>query len=168
MSDAYLKEFGNRKVSVAEKRKFFQRPGRMDEDGNPIYFTEQHHKKECDVNEIIKKYDRTGVITHVSKIEGRFGDMTGMDFQAMQNKVAKANSMFEQLPYDIKKRFNQSPAELLTFMESADNRAEAIKLGLIDPQWTEETDGLGEHVEEGKNVKKKTAETSGGASEGSE
>lgn len=39
-------------------------------------------------------------------------------------------------------------------MEDPSNRDEAIELGLIDKNWTENTDGLGEHVPEGQNVKK--------------
>lgn len=154
MSDQYLQKFGNRKVSKAELRQFHSRPGRMDEDGNPIYTTEQHHKKECDVNEIIKKYDRDGIITHVSRFEGRFGDMTGADFKAMQDKVANAKSMFSALPADVRKFFANQPSNLLEFMEDPNNRDKAIELGLIDPDWTEATDGLGEHVKEGENVKK--------------
>ena len=44
--------------------------------------------------------------------------------------------------------------ELLHFMENPENRQEAIELGLINQAWTEETDGLGEHVKEGDNIKK--------------
>jgi len=39
-------------------------------------------------------------------------------------------------------------------MEHEENREEAIKLGLINSNWTDETDGLGEHVEIGDNVEK--------------
>lgn len=152
MSKKYREKYGNRQVSKADFRKFCQRPGRSDEDGNPIYTTEQHHKRECDINEIINKYDKKGIISHVSKFEGRFGDMTGADFQSMQNQVATAKSMFEALPQNIKKEFDQSPAKLLEFMEDPGNREKAIELGLINENWTPETDGLGEHVPEGGNV----------------
>lgn len=129
-----------------EMRSFVMRPGKKLPDGKPCYYTEQGHKKECDVNEIIKKYDRTGLISHISRIEAKFGDLTGADFKTMQDKVANAMSMFEELPAHIKNRFEQSPAKLLEFMEHKENREEAIKLGLIDSRWSEEEDGLGEHV----------------------
>lgn len=135
-------------------REWCKRPGKVDEKGKIQYFTEQAHKKECDINNIIKKYDKTGLITHVSKIEAKFGDLTGRDFKVMSDKVAQMNSAFELLPVEIKKEFEQSPAKLLEFMENPDNRERAIELGLIDRDWTEETDGLGEHVLEGGNVKK--------------
>lgn len=141
-----------------EMRLWCQRPGKKQGDGSILYFTEQHHKKECDINYIVKKYDKTGLIQHISRFEGKFGDMSGADFQTMQNKVANALSMFEQLPSEIRNRFKNSPTELLSFMDNEQNRNEAIKLGLIRSDWTEETDGLGEHVKEGENVKKEPVE----------
>lgn len=146
-------EVGNSRTSQ-EMRIFSQRPGRRNDQGKPIYTTEQAHKNECDVNRIIQKYDRTGLITHVSRFEAEFGDLTGLEFKAAQDKVANALSMFEQLPANIKKRFRNSPQDLLTFMEDPNNREEAIDLGLIDSRWTPETDGLGEHVKAGENVVK--------------
>jgi len=155
MSKQYVETIGKASAPTtsAEMRIHSSRPGKQDEEGNPIYFTEQHHKKECDVNLIIKKYDKTGLISHVSKFEGKFGDMTGIEFQTMQNKVANAKSMFNELPAEIRKEFNNNPKNLLEFMENPANRPKAIELGLIDSQWTEETDGLGEHVKEGENIK---------------
>lgn len=141
----------NPKIKLKE---FLKRPGKMDADGKPLYTTEQHHKKECDINYIIDKYDKTGVIKHVSKFEGKFGDMTGMDFQAMQFKIAQATNMFNELPAEIRSQFANNPANLLSFMEDENNRPKAIKMGLIREDWTEETDGLGEHVPEGGNIQK--------------
>ena len=154
MSKLYLETFGKVKAKKAELRKFFQQPGKVDENGKIQYRTEQHHKMECDINNIIKKYDRTGLITHISKIEAKFGDFTGEEFQTMQNIVAGAKTMFNELPVEIRKEFDNDPQKLISFMENPDNRERAIELGLIDKEWTEETDGLGEHVPLGGNVKK--------------
>lgn len=133
-------------------RHFFQQPGRTDENGKPVYFTEQAHKKQCDINEIIKKYDRHGLITHVSKFEARYGDLTGIEFKDAQDLVTNATRSFNELPANIRSFFENSPEKLLTFMENPDNREKAIELGLIDRRWSPETDGIGEHVPEGGNV----------------
>lgn len=145
MSIAFREKYGTEKVDKAEMRKWCQRPGKYDANG-PIYFTEQTHKKECDINYIIKKYDKTGLISHVSQFEAKFGDLTGQDFKTMQDTVASAKSSFEVLPSEIRKQFDNSPEKLLTFMEDPENRDKAIELGLINKHWTAETDGLGEHV----------------------
>lgn len=143
-------------VTTDEMRVWCQRPGRI-VDGVIQYTTEQDHKKECDVNLIIKKYDRTGLISHVSKFEARYGDLRGVDYKAAMDLIAGANSSFSNLPAEIRKRFRNSPEELLRFMEDEGNREEAVKLGLIDKNWTEASDGLGEHVKDGENVEKKEA-----------
>lgn len=136
-----------------EMRELFKRPGRQDKDGKPIYFTEQSHKKECDVTNIVKKYDKTGLINHISKFEASFGDTTGADFKTAQDLVTNAMSLFNSLPSEIRNEFDNSPQNLLQFMENPENRDKAIELGLINKDWTLDTDGLGEHVHEGGNVK---------------
>lgn len=147
MSKAYAKLSGWEEPSKTSEmmRAHCQRPGAHNEDGSIRYFTEQAHLQECDVNHIIRKYDKTGLITHLQKVEASFGDMTGLDFQKMQNQIANAKSMFAQFPSHIRKKFKNSPVQFLTFMENPDNRETAIKLGLIRKDSDPAKDGLGEH-----------------------
>lgn len=137
-----------------DMRKFCQRPGTKDSEGNNVYMTEQHHKDACDVNKIIDKYDREGVIRHVSKIEAKFGDVSGQDFKEMMDKVVSAQQHFDQLPSNLRKEFDNDPSKLIAFMDDENNRERAIELGLIDRRWTEATDGIGEYVPEGGNIQK--------------
>lgn len=153
MSKAYLEKV--EKEGVVDMRAWCSRPGRRGSDGKPVYFTQQNHKKECDVNLIIAKYDKTGLIQHVQKLEGRYGDVTGVDFRKAQDLYINAQRMFENLPVHIKKRFRQNAGDFLEFMENPDNREEAIQLGLIKKEWKEETDGLGEHVKSADDYKDK-------------
>lgn len=134
-------------------RKYSQRPGRKLKNGKPQYTTEQSHAPQCDVNRIVAKYDKHGLITHVSRFEAKYGDLTGLEFKQAQDMILNAKETFKELPSNIRKRFNNSPEYLLTFMEDPKNRAEAIQLGLINPDWTEDSDGLGEYVPEGGNKK---------------
>lgn len=147
MSLKFREKFGvETEVSRAEMRAWSLRPGRKDEHGAIQYTTQQQHKDECDINNIIRKYDKTGLIKHVARFEAKFGDFTGLDFRQMQQTVIDAKNQFAQLPMEIRKRFDNNPEKLIEFMEHPENRDEAIKLGLIDANWTPETDGLGEHV----------------------
>lgn len=143
-------------ITSPEMREHCKRPGRFDEEGNIIYFTEQAHKEQCDVNEIIRRYDKTGLITHVSKFEAQFGDLDGTDFKQAQDLVINAKRQFDELPSKIRNRFENDPGQLLAFMADPENRNEAIELGLINSNWTEATDGIGEHVPLGGNIDKPT------------
>jgi phage internal scaffolding protein len=158
MSHKYYSTYGNKKITKNQMRKFLQHHGKKDDEGNILYFTEQSYKDECDVNNIIRKYDKTGRLEHVNKMEYKYGDVTGADFKKAADLVAGARSSFEDLPSDVRKKFKNDPGRFLEFFEDPKNRDEAIKLGLIDKNWTEETDGLGEHIKTEKDRKKKGKE----------
>lgn len=136
---------GARSVSL-EMREYCKRPGKRNEDGSIKYFTEQHHKQECDINHIIKKYDKNGVLTHVTRIEATYGDTSGEDYKQIRDKLIKAQYAFLDLPAKIRSRFDNDFTELIAFMDNPENRDEAIKLGLIKESWAPEQDGIGEHI----------------------
>ncbi len=94
--------------------------------------TKQAMQSQCDINQIMAKFQKTGVIDFVNKHSPQFGDSTGIDFQTSMETVARANEMFADLPSSVRKRFNNDPQELLEFCEDGENRQEAIKLGLLD------------------------------------
>lgn len=150
MSNAYYKRAAGGEAPAMQE--WCRRPGKRDENGDLVYVTQQSEKEKCDINHIIRRFTRTGVIDRVSKFEARFGDTRGVDFTDAMNLVTHAQQAFEELPSKIRKRFSNDPGKLLEFMENPNNRDEAIELGLINQRWTPETDGLGEHVQEGKNV----------------
>ena len=155
MSEEWYQEMKKPKKDQKTMRVFCQRPGRRNKDGTNLYMTEQAHKDYCDINKIIDRFDRDGIIKHVSRFEGKFGDLTGADFKTMMDQITGAQNLFDDLPVDIRNRFENSPAKLLSFMDDPNNRKEAIELGMIRESWPEATDGIGEHVvrdEEGKVI----------------
>lgn len=107
---------------------------------NGITFTEQtmaqqHFKDECDVNNILRKYETTGLLTHVANGTPSYGDFSSvLDFQHAQNILIAAQDAFDALPASLRKRFDNDPAVMLEFIENPDNREEAEKLGLVNKQ----------------------------------
>jgi len=92
----------------------------------------QSFKDECNINNIILKYDQTGLIDHVNNIKGSYGDFTSVqDYQLSLNQVIEAQDAFDHLPAKIRKRFANSPTELMAFLADPANTDEAIKLGLV-------------------------------------
>lgn len=96
---------------------------------------QQHFKDECDINSIMRRYQKTGFLvdplTPVTTLP-QFGDFsTEYDFHAAQTLIAHATQEFDELPAWLRKRFSNNPSELLAFLENESNREEAIKLGLI-------------------------------------
>lgn len=60
--------------------------------------TEQHHAKACDINSIMAKYLKTGVIEHMKKFEPSYGDVSTHDYEESMNTVARVVQEFDQLP----------------------------------------------------------------------
>ena len=77
--------------------------------------TIQEQKDQTDINKILAKYAKTGVIEHVSKYEGQYGDVTGLDYLTMQNQIASVNSMFMDLPAKTRAKFDNDPAKFLDY-----------------------------------------------------
>lgn len=99
---------------------------------NGVSRTQQHFKKECDINEILRSFKRTGVCDHVSSGKPMYGDFTAYpDFQQMQDTLVEATRAFEALPASLRDRFGNDPRNLVAFVMDENNRAEAEKLGLV-------------------------------------
>lgn len=94
---------------------------------------QQQFKDECDINNIVDKFLKTGEIQ--APLSPKYGDFTGIsDYKTALDRVIAAEEEFMNLPAAIRARFNNDAAELIEFMENEDNRAEAEKLGLTAPK----------------------------------
>lgn len=102
--------------------------------------TKQSFKDECDINTILKRFMRTGVIDFANKNQARYGDSTGVEYQAAMCTVAAAKSLFNELPAHLRNRFENEPAKFLDFVQDDRNEAEARELGLLKPKALQEPD----------------------------
>ena len=95
--------------------------------------TEQSHKDRCSVVNIMKQYDRTGLITHVNRATASYGDFTTVnEYQESLNMVIKAQDAFADIPSDIRERFNNDPGAFFEFATNPENREEMVSMGLAD------------------------------------
>lgn len=91
----------------------------------------QSEFKGTDIQEIIRKYDATGVLPTTGR-EGLFIDVSEVgDYREAMELVRNAERFFSQLPAEIRTRFNNDAAEYLDFVSDSGNFAEAQKLGLV-------------------------------------
>lgn len=97
--------------------------------------TKQSFKDECDINNIVKKFEATGILDHVNQAAARglYEDLpSGLDLQAGLNMIAQAEAAFMALPAEVRSEFDNDP---VLFVEAFTNPSEAqqerfIKLGL--------------------------------------
>ncbi|AXH74010.1 MAG: internal scaffolding protein [Microviridae sp.] len=93
--------------------------------------TEQSHKDSCDIHNILKKSEKTGIMEHVSANKGTYGTMpTGDEFQTHMNIIASAETMFETVPSKLRNQFENDPAKFLDFISNDANKAKLDELGL--------------------------------------
>lgn len=96
--------------------------------------TMQSFKDECNINNIVSMYCKTGIWGNSLKpatSKPMFGDFASVpDFVESQNIIAKSKELFDAMPLKIRQRFNFNPVELLEFVNNPDNKDEAIKLGI--------------------------------------
>lgn len=94
--------------------------------------TKQSFKDECDINNLMAKYLKTGRMEHVNQALPRFECVSGHDFQSAQNLIAEAASMFEDIPSKVRNRFGNDPGKLLDWVHDPRNAKEAASLGFLD------------------------------------
>lgn len=95
--------------------------------------TQQHHAKDADINEIVRRFGVTdGAIPPLAVNPDYFGDFTDVpDFRESLDRTRLAIERFNALPADIRRRFNNNPLDLWDFVQNAANDEESMKLGLL-------------------------------------
>lgn len=83
----------------------------------------QSFKEECDINYIMRRFEKTGVLEHVRQHGGRYGDFLDVpqDYHEACNQVLVAEEMFLTLPAKVRKAFSNDPGELLAAVDAARN-----------------------------------------------
>lgn len=94
--------------------------------------TKQSFREESEINNILAKYVKTGVIDHVAKHGGNYDFASSVTFHEAMSVVVKAEQMFADLPADVRKRFVGEPGEFLDFVQNPENHEEMIALGLAN------------------------------------
>lgn len=95
--------------------------------------TKQSFKDECDINKIMAKFQKTGVIKHYAAHAPTYGDASPVDYLDALQVIATANEMFAELPSSVRKRFSNNPEEFLEFVQNPENLDECRKMGLAPP-----------------------------------
>lgn len=106
-----------------------------DKDKKSISMTKQSFTKESDINYIIEKFTRTGLLGDEEAINARkavFADVSNIsDYHSALNLVDNVKKQFDLLPGDIRFKFDNDPIKLLEFVNNPENGKECVELGLL-------------------------------------
>lgn len=94
--------------------------------------TEQAHKDDVNINNIIKRHGMDLIQRTAQLQQGVYltDDDPTNDFQEAMNIVTKAQQDFEAMPSQIRKKFNNNPAEFLDYVQNSANVDSLVEMGL--------------------------------------
>lgn len=96
--------------------------------------TKQSFKEQCDVNKIVEKFARTGLIAHLAQGVPRFMDVSELpDYRTALTQVKKAQLYFEDLPANVREVFDNDVARFVDWMSTKSlDELEAMSMAEVD------------------------------------
>ena len=96
--------------------------------------TKQSEAKATDINVIMARYEKTGVIP-VSKRQAFFADVsTVADYRSVIERVRAVSEYFMEQPAELRAEFENDPAVFLDFISDPQNVGELRELGLLEEE----------------------------------
>lgn len=121
--------------------------------------TKQSFKDSTDINKILYKAQKTGTISHLQKHGGVYGDFSDIDdLLTAQARLKRGQEIFDDLPSEIKKEFDQNPGKFFNFVNDPGNKDDLARV----------LPALAQQGEQLVDVGKKVAQATGGASLGAD
>ncbi len=94
----------------AEKRKYTQH-GRA----------KQSFKNSCDINKLLEKGAKQGGLSHLERHGARYGDFASIDWENLPLQLAEGQQVFNELPAELKREFDQNPADFYNYVTDPEN-----------------------------------------------
>lgn len=95
--------------------------------------TKQDYKEECDINSIMRRYEATGVISHVSELQPFYADVSAYgDLQEAYAIMDKAEQAFMALPSALREELGHDPRNLVGYINNPANREKCIEFGIFN------------------------------------
>jgi phage internal scaffolding protein len=94
--------------------------------------TDPQYAEDCDTNIILRKFMKTGTVTHLAKRQGSYMDVSNVPDLLNSLLIAQeAEKDFRNFPSEVRRRFDNSYTKFVEFINDERNREEAMELGLI-------------------------------------
>lgn len=101
-------------------------------------------KDECDINRIMSRYAKSGLVTHLAAGKPRYMDVSDVgDYRSLVERVARAEKVFLRLPAKVRASFQNSAAVFLDAVADPGRRPELEALGVLEPSKPPEGAGEG-------------------------
>ncbi len=96
-----------------------------------VSLTKQASKDETDINWIMARFEKTGLLDHLNTHQGEYGDFIGFeDYHTSMNRIRDAEVAFATIPAKVRAHFNNDAAEFLRIAQDPDQHDLMVELGL--------------------------------------
>ena len=96
--------------------------------------TRQEFAEECDINVLMEKYEKQGIISHINPREPQYLDLVGLpDLQTAHHIIQAATAEFMALPAKVRAQFENDPMQFVKFAENPENIDQMRAWGLAAP-----------------------------------
>lgn len=108
----------------------------LDADGNDLYpsKTRQEFAAECDINVLMERYEKTGIISHVDQRIPNYVDVSDLpSYQESFEIVRRAAEAFASLPARARAEFDNDPGAFADYAADPANLERMREWGLAAP-----------------------------------
>ena len=99
--------------------------------GGGVSATKQSFAEECDINNIVARFNLSGQLPEGGIRPPLYEDFTqAMDYRECLDVVIRGQQEFGKLPAELRARFGNDPGVFLDFVEDPANASELVKYGL--------------------------------------
>lgn len=96
--------------------------------------TRQEQQQQTDVNVIVAAHRRGGVTTHLINRVSQFAWVPSMDFRECMEHIRQARELFDELPSQTRKFFENDPRNFVEYASDPKNLDDLVKHGLAIPK----------------------------------
>lgn len=96
--------------------------------------TRQEFADECDINVLMQRYEKSGVISHINRAPPEYLDLSDLpDLQEALAAVDAAQTAFMTLPASVRREFDNDPVQFAEFASNPKNLERMREWGLAPP-----------------------------------
>lgn len=97
--------------------------------------TRQEFAAECDINTLMERYEKSGVISHVNRAQPIYMDLTVIpDLRDALDLMRDATTSFMSLPAATRREFDNDPQKFVDYAQNPDNIERMREWGLAAPK----------------------------------
>lgn len=94
--------------------------------------TKQQYKDECDIHNILRQYQKTGILTHINNQQANYTELPDhITYQESLHILQDAQSSFATLPAAVRDKYNNDPMAFLHAIQDPSQRDYLTSIGVF-------------------------------------